>query len=215
VEALPHEADEVLLGVREARAEAAHGERWAHHQRVAEVEGEGLRLVDRLRDVRARDIRPGLDDQVLEELAVFALADGFDLRTDELDAVLLEDARVVQGDRRVQRGLPAKSREHGIRPLLDDDRLDDLGGDGLDVRRVGEARVGHDRGRVRVHEDDAHPLGAQHAAGLGARVVELGRLADDDRTGSDDEDAVDVVALGHQAWFSLLATTISRNRSKR
>ena len=88
--------------------------------------------------------------------------------------------------------------------------------DRLDVGRVGEVGVGHDRGRVRVDEDDAHALLAQHAARLRARVVELGRLADDDRAGADDEDAVDVVALGHQALVLLvLAMTMSRNRSKR
>jgi hypothetical protein len=57
--------------------------------------------------------------------------------------------------------------------------------------------VGHDRRRVRVDEDDADALLAQDSAGLGTRVVELRGLPDDDRPGADDEDAVDVVALGH------------------
>ena len=69
--------------------------------------------------------------------------------------------------------------------------------DRLDVGRVGEVGVGHDRRRVGVHEDDAHTLLAQHAARLRARVVELARLADDDRARPDDEDALDVVALWH------------------
>ncbi len=196
---------QVLLGVGEARAETAHRERRPHDERVPEVERELLGLLERLRDVRAGDLGSGLDHEVLEELAVFALADGIDLRADELDAVLLEDARVVQGDRRVQRGLAAQRRQHRIGPLLDDDRLDDLGRDRLDVRRVGEVGVGHDRGRIGVHEDDPHALGTQHPAGLRARVVELGRLSDDDRTGSDDEDAVDVVALGHQCSLDSLS----------
>ena len=61
----------------------------------------------------------------------------------------------------------------------------------------GELRVGHDRRRVRVDEDDLVALLEQHLAGLRARVVELGRLADDDRTGAEDEDAVDVVSTRH------------------
>ncbi len=48
------------------------------------------------------------------------------------------------------------------------------GRDRFDVGGVGEVGVGHDRGRVRVDQDDAHALLAQHAAGLRARVVELG-----------------------------------------
>src|SRR5699024_4962558 len=48
---------------------------------------------------------------------------------------------------------------------------------------------------------------------------ELAGLADDDRAGADDEEAGDVVALGHQAWFSLVvvwcASSSSTKRSKR
>src|SRR5699024_2780194 len=42
---------------------------------------------------------------------------------------------------------------------------------------------------------------AQHAAGLGAGVVELGGLADHDRAGADHQDTGQVVAAGHQASF--------------
>ena len=41
-------------------------------------------------------------------------------------------------------------------------------------------------------EQLARRLGSQHAACLGARVVKLARLTDDDRAGSDDEDGIDV-----------------------
>ncbi len=66
------------------------------------------------------------------------------------------------------------------------------GGDGLDVGVVGVLRVGHDRGRVGVDQADLQALGAQHPAGLGARVVELAGLADDDRPGADHQHVVEV-----------------------
>ncbi len=75
--------------------------------------------------------------------------------------------------------------------------VEDLGRDGLDVGRVGELGVGHDRGRVRVDEDDPQALLLQDAAGLRARVVELARLTDDDRPGADDQDAGDVSSARH------------------
>src|SRR5207237_10919316 len=56
------------------------------------------------------------------------------------------------------------------------------------VRDVGDARVGHDRRRIRVHEDGLDALLAQRAAGLRARVVELRGLADEDWAAPDDED---------------------------
>ena len=72
-----------------------------------------------------------------------------------------------------------------------------IGGERLDVGAVGQLRVGHDRRRVAVDEHDLEPLGAQRLAGLGAGVVELAGLADDDRAGADDEHAFDVSTLGH------------------
>ena len=59
----------------------------------------------------------------------------------------------------------------------------------LEVGRVGPLGVGHDRGRVRVHEHDAVALAAQRPARLHAGVVELAALSDPDRPGADDQDA--------------------------
>jgi hypothetical protein len=68
---------------------------------------------------------------------------------------------------------------------------------GLDVGDIGHLGVGHDRRRIAVDENDAIALLAQRLARLRARIVELARLPDDDRAGADDEDALDVGALGH------------------
>ena len=77
-------------------------------------------------------------------------------------------------------------------------RLDHLGhdlpGERLDVGAVGHLGVGHDRGRVGVDQHDLVPLFPQGLAGLGARIVELAGLADDDRPGADQQNLVDVVA---------------------
>src|SRR4029453_14368343 len=50
---------------------------------------------------------------------------------------------------------------------------------------------------IRVDEDDLEALLAQGLAGLSPRVVELAGLADDDRPRPDQEDLLDVGALGH------------------
>src|SRR5690606_36935938 len=72
-----------------------------------------------------------------------------------------------------------------------------FGGDRLHVGRVGQIRVGHDRRRVGVDQDDPVALFLQRLAGLGAGIVELTGLADDDRARPDDEDGLDVGTLGH------------------
>ena len=74
------------------------------------------------------------------------------------------------------------------RPLLLDDLGDDLRRDRLDIGGVGQIRVGHDRRRIGVDQDDPVALLLERLAGLGAGIVELAGLADDDRAGADDQD---------------------------
>jgi hypothetical protein len=47
-----------------------------------------------------------------------------------------------------------------------------------------------------------YPSAPEGLAGLGAGVVELAPLADDDRAGAEDEDGLDVGALWHGAWVT-------------
>src|SRR5690606_23030804 len=80
----------------------------------------------------------------------------------------------------------------------DPDHLgDELGRERLDVGPVGHVRVGHDRRGVRVDEHHLEARRAQRLAGLGARVVELGRLADDYGPRADDQDLVYVLTPRH------------------
>ena len=103
----------------------------------------------------------------------------------------------MQLHREIERGLAAEGGEQGVGAFLGDDLLHELDGERLDVGGVGELRVGHDGGRIGVHQDDAVAFFAQGLARLGARVIELAGLADHDGTGADDEDGLDVSALGH------------------
>ena len=190
---------DVGLVVRDARTRATHRERRTHDHRVAaELVDAREDLVHRVADHRAGGLAADVGDDLLEQLAVLAALDRVDVGTDQLDVVLLQHAGLVQADRRVERGLAAERRQQRVGTLLGDDLLEDVRRDRLDVRRVGELRVGHDRGRVAVDQDHAQALGLEHAAGLGAGVVELAGLTDDDRAGADDHDALDVLTARHQ-----------------
>ena len=109
--------------------------------------------------------------------------------------------RLVQLERGVERGLSAHGGQQRIGALGRDDLGDDVGRDGLDVGGVGQLRVGHDRRRIGVDQNDPVALGLEGLAGLRPRVVELAGLADDDGSGPDDEDGLDIRALGHEAAF--------------
>src|SRR4029079_5629671 len=86
---------------------------------------------------------------------------------------------------------------------------DDLRRDRLDISGVGEIGIGHDRRRVRVHQDDPVALFLEPLAGLRAGIVELTGLADDDRARADDQDRFDVGSLRHfyrfTSWHSQLS----------
>ena len=154
-------------------------------------------LVHVVGNARARRLQADAGHGVLELQTVFGLVDGFGRCANQLHLVLVQYAVVPQVECAVERGLAAHGRQDGVGALLGNDLLDRLPGDGLDVGDIGGGRVGHDRGRVAVDQDDLVALLAQRLAGLHAGVVKLAGLANDDRAGANDQDAFDVSALRH------------------
>ena len=67
----------------------------------------------------------------------------------------------------------------------------------LDVGPVGQVRIGHDGGRIRIDQHHFIAVRAQRFAGLRAGIIELAGLADDDRPGADDQNAMEIVAPRH------------------
>ncbi len=163
----------------------------------------------------AQAVEPDADHCLFEEFPVLGGGNCLGIGADHLGGARHADqASIEELHRDVEPGLAAEGRQHGIGLLTVDDGRDDLPRERLDVGRVGEVGVGHDRRRVRVGEDDPVPLLAQDPAGLGARVVELAGLADDDGPRPDDQDRVDVGALGHQR-LPVVARIMSANWSNR
>jgi hypothetical protein len=138
-----------------------------------------------------------LAHRVLEQEAILGHLDRRNLRPDQLDVVLLEDAELVELDGQVERGLPAHRREQRIGPLLLDDPLQRVGGERLDVGPIGQLGIGHDGGGIAVHQHHFQALALERLDRLGPRIIELAGLADDNRSGSDHEYTVDVSPLWH------------------
>lgn len=193
---------DLVGGVRYPRTQPAHGEARPHHHRQAELGDRLTHFGHGETHSAPGGFATGLGDDVLEPLPVLAALDGVEIGADEFHAVLFQHPALVQRDRGVQRGLPTQGRQQGVDlvaplGLLGDNPLHERRGDGLYVGVVGELRVGHDGGRIRVHQADLQALGAQHPARLSPGVVELARLADDDRPGADDQHVVQIGATGH------------------
>ena len=114
-----------------------------------------------------------------------------DIRTNGHECTFVERHGIVKSR------LPSHCRKNGIRALFCDDRFEVFGSDRLDVGSVCELRIGHDGRRIGVHEDNPISLFTKHFACLGARVIEFAGLPDDDRAGTDDQDAFEIVAARH------------------
>ena len=99
---------------------------------------------------------------------------------------------VPQVQRAVQRCLAAHGGQNGVWALFGNDLLNRLPSDGLNVGDVCRGRVGHDRGRVAVDQDDFVALFTQRFTRLHARIVELTCLTNDDRACADDENTFNV-----------------------
>ena len=196
---------ELLAVIRDAAAGAAEREGRADDRGQPGAFEHRKRLVERVRDAAARAFQPDLVHRVAELLPVLGLVDRLGIGADHLDAIFFKRAVLRERQRGVERGLPTHRRQHRVGPLLFDDLGDDLGRDRLDIGRVGQVGIGHDRRRVGVDEDDAIALLLQRLDRLRPRIVELARLTDNDRAGADDEDGLDVGSFGHYS-FSVCAT---------
>ena len=183
--------------VGDASAGAAQGVGGPDDDWVADALGEGDGVLNALHHQGGdAGLADGLH-AVLKALAVLRLADGLGGGAQQPDAVLLQHAAFMEGHGQVQAGLAAQSGQDGVGPL----HLDDLG-DRVDVQRldvdvVGNVLIGHDGGGVGVDQHHLQALLLQSPAGLGAGVVELGGLADDDGAGAQHQDLFYICILGH------------------
>ena len=197
VDAAFDDVDELGLVVGDAAAGAAHREGRTDDGGQADVVERLERVAQRLDVMRTGRLETDLGHGIAEKFAVFRLVDGFRGRPDHLDVVLVERAHFLERQRAVQRGLAAHGRQQRVGTLFLDDLGDDLRRDRLDVGRIGQIRVGHNRRRIGVHQDDPVALFLQRLAGLSAGIIELAGLADDDRAGAYDQDRFDVSTFGH------------------
>ena len=203
-EPIPCHAFDILKGLRHPRSQTTHREGWPDHHRQTQAGDRLAYLSHGETHCAAGGFATDLGDDVLELLPILAALNGLEVGSDQLHPVALQRPVLVQRHRGVERGLPAEGGQHRVDRvtplrLLGEDLLDELRRDRLDVGEVRILRVGHDRGRVGVHQAHGQALRAQHSAGLGAGVVELAGLPDHDRPGADDQDVLEVGSAWHLA----------------
>ena len=170
--------------VGDRRAAAAHRKAGADDCGHADLFDQLAGFFDRRDRLASANVEADFAHRCLKPFAAFGFVDNVGVGGDHLDAVLFKDAMLVEIHRQIEAGLAAERREERVGPFGCDHLFDHLPGERLDVGPIGGGRIGHDRRRVGVDENDLVAFLAQRFARLGAGVVELAGLADDDRAGA-------------------------------
>ncbi len=205
VEAPLHDAVELLAVIGDAAAGAPQGEAGPDHRGQPDSGQGRAGFLQGVSDGAARAFQADLAHCIAELLAILGALDHLGAGADQLHAVFLQHAVGGKLEGGIEGCLPAHRRQQRIRFLAGDDAFEKIGRDRLDIGGVRQTGIGHDGGGVGVHQDGAEAFLAQRLAGLGAGIIELASLTDDDRARADDENGVDVGAAAHYRG-SIIAT---------
>ena len=111
---------------------------------------------------------PDLCHCLAEEFPVLSLFNRAGFRANQLNAVFLQNACLLQIQRAVQRSLTAHGGKQSVGLFPRDDFLDEIGCDRFDISGIGEARIGHDRRGIGVYQDNPVAFILQRFDGLHA-----------------------------------------------
>ena len=188
---------EFLAIVGNPAADSTQREAGTNDDRQADVVQRPSRFVHVVNDVALADLQADLDHRLLERIAFFRLGDDTGLGSDHLNAKFFQHAVPGQIHANVERRLATECRQNRIRPFNLDDFRHVLPRDRFNVGAIRHLRIGHDRCGVGIDQHHLITLFTQGFAGLSAGIVKLAGLADDDRTGTNDQNLLKVVATRH------------------
>ena len=133
-----------------------------------------------------RRLKPDLCHRLSKQISILSHINGLTRRRNHFDVVFFENALARKIERTVQSRLATHRRQYRVGALLFDDSFDCRPVHGLYIDGICHIRVGHDRGRIRIHQDDTEVFFFERLAGLRAGVVEFARLPDHNRASADD-----------------------------
>ena len=143
-------------------------------------------------DTRTGRTQTNFGHRVFELQSVFGFVDGFWCSANQFDFVFVEHTVAPQVQGAIESRLSTHGGQYRVGALFDDDLLNRLPSDRLDVGDICCGRVGHDRRRVAVDQDDFVALFAQSLTGLHTRIIELASLANHDGACPNDQNTFQV-----------------------
>ena len=141
--------------------------------------------------------------RIAKSLAVLGFVNRILRCANHLNAELFQYTVAHQVQGTVQAGLAAHGGQQRIRTFFFDNQRNRLPSNRFDIGCIGKLRIGHDGGRIGIHQNDPVALLAQRLAGLNPGIIKLAGLSDYDRTGADHQNRGDISSLGHDLCFLL------------
>src|ERR1019366_1291517 len=193
--------------ISNAAARAAQRKARPNQHRKSELRSKIKPVAKIIHQHRFRNLKADANHRILEQQPVLSLLDRLKLCANQLHVIAVQNPRIGQIDGQIQRRLPAHRRQQRKLPRARlirehlrfnaDDLFNVLTRQRLNVCAVGKFGIGHDGGRVRIHQHHLVALLLESLARLRPRVVELRRLPDHDRPRANHQDLLNVISTWH------------------
>ena len=190
---------ELGLVVGHTATRATQREGGANNHRVVayHVLGDVPGLSHAVGHTAGRKVQTDAHHGILEALAVLAAVDGFGISTNHTHAVLLQRTILVQSHSAVQSRLATQGGQHGVRALTGNDFFHIFGRNRFHVSARSGFGVGHDGGRIGIHQHYLIAFLFQSLTGLSTGVVKLTPLTDNNGARANDENLLDRCVFRH------------------
>ena len=193
-----HDDLKLFFIINETAAGTAHRVGRTENDRIAELISDFETFFYTVRYLASGHFNTEHVHGLLELDAVLAALNCVDLNADDLHIVFVQNAFFIKFGSKIETGLSSEIRKQSVRTFFCNDLLKTFNIERLDIRYISHLRVCHDCGRVGVYKYDLVAEAAQCFTGLCAGVVELARLTDYDRAGTNDQNLVNICPLWHE-----------------
>ena len=196
-QALLHDVNQLFLVFSNAAAGTAEGIRRTDNQRITDFLAEVASSFNGFYDSAFRNRLMDFLHSFLEHFAVFTTFDSADLSAQQTNVVFAQNALLFQFHSHVQANLTAKCCQQGIRMLTFDNFFNEFNADRFNIYTVSHMHISHNGCRVTVNQYNLQAFFLQSTASLGACIVKLCCLTDNNRAGADNENLFNIFKFRH------------------
>ena len=174
----------LLLVMRDSTAGTTKCICWSEHNRITDLIRKCHTIFNILYKLGRRTWLTDALHQILKLLTSLCVTDRLCCCSEKLYIMTVQKAGFCEFHTKIQTSLSTHVWKQTVRLFYLNNMLKHLNGQRLNINLIGDVLIGHDRCRIGIDKDNLHSLFLQRTACLCSRIVKLGRLSDNDRTGT-------------------------------